>query len=45
MSKITDAGWKAAENSCFFERYNCQRFTTPDEKGKVILDYCIYLNK
>lgn len=27
----------------FFERYNCPRFTTPDDKGKVILDYCIYV--
>jgi len=24
-----------------FERYNCPRYTTPDEKGNVILDYCI----
>ena len=22
----------------FFERYNCPRFTTPDEKGNIILD-------
>lgn len=27
----------------FFERYNCPRFTAPDEKGNVILDYGIYL--
>lgn len=26
------------DNWCF-ERYNCPRFTTPDEKGNVILDY------
>lgn len=32
------------ENWCwFFERYNCPRFTTPDENGKVILDYGVYL--
>lgn len=43
MSKIEEAGWKVAENSWVFERYNCPRFTTPDEKGKVILDYCFYL--
>ena len=24
-----------------FERYNCPRYTTPDKKGNVILDYCI----
>lgn len=28
---------------CFFERYNCPRFTTPDEKGNVILDYGCYI--
>ena len=28
----------------FFERYNHPRFTTPDENGKVILDYGIYLS-
>jgi hypothetical protein len=27
---------------CFFERYNCPRFTAPDEDGNVILDYGIY---
>jgi len=25
------------------ERYCCPRFTTPDEKGKIILDICFYL--
>jgi len=25
------------------ERYCCPRFTTPDEKGNVILDICFYL--
>lgn len=27
----------------FFERYSCPRFTTPDEQGRVILDYGAYL--
>ena len=27
-----------------FERYACPRFTTPDEKGNVILDICFYIN-
>ena len=26
-----------------FERYGCPRFTTPDEKGNIILDICFYL--
>lgn len=29
------------EDDWCFERYNCPRFTTPDEKGNVILDYAI----
>jgi predicted transcriptional regulator YdeE len=29
--------------ACFFERYNCPRFTQPDDKSNVILDYGIYL--
>lgn len=28
----------------FFERYGCPRFTTPDDKGNVILDICYYVN-
>lgn len=43
VKKIEEQGWKVAENSWFFERYQCPRFTTPDEKGNVILDYCFYL--
>lgn len=43
MSKIKEEGWQIAENSWFFERYNCPQFTTLDEKGNVILDYCFYL--
>ncbi len=28
---------------CFFERYNCPRFTSPDENGDIILDYGMYI--
>ncbi len=28
---------------CFFERYGCPRFTTPDEDGKIILDICHFV--
>lgn len=45
ISKIKEEGWQIAEDSWFFERYNCPRFTAPDEKGKVILDYCICLKR
>lgn len=27
----------------FFERYGCPRFTTPDEKGNIVLDICHYV--
>ena len=43
MAAWTENGWKYAENGWFFERYNCPRFTAPDEKGNVILDVCAYL--
>ena len=43
MRKIAEKGWKLQENPWFFERYNCPRFTTPDEYGNVILDYCAYI--
>ena len=43
MSKVLEAGWQIEKDSWFFERYNCPRFATPDEKGKVILDYCFYI--
>ncbi len=32
---------KRKEDDWCFERYNCPRFTTPDESGNVILDYAI----
>jgi hypothetical protein len=43
MDKIANQGWKLQDNPWLFERYNCPRFTTPDEKGNVILDYCVYI--
>ena len=30
-------------NNCCFERYACPRFTTPDEKGNIILDICFFV--
>ncbi len=44
MARFADRGWRVKENGWFIERYNCPRFTTPDEKGNVILDYCAYLD-
>ena len=36
--------WKDAQGGVWsFENCLCPRFTTPDEKGNVILDYCYYV--
>lgn len=43
VAAIKEKGWEFAENPWFFERYNCPRFTAPDDSGEVILDYCMYL--
>lgn len=43
MTALKEQGWSYAETGWFFERYNCPRFTAPDEKGNVILDICTYL--
>lgn len=39
MEKLKALGLKRKEDDWCFERYNCPRFTTPDENGNVILDY------
>lgn len=45
--KLKDAGYKIIPDEknawWFFERYGCPRFTTPDDKGNVILDICHYI--
>ncbi len=43
INEISQRGWLLQNKPWFFERYNCPRFTTPDEKGNVILDYCMYI--
>lgn len=46
--KITEAGMEIRADESgpigFFERDQCPRFTTPDEKGNIILDYCYFLS-
>jgi len=36
---IRDAGLENTKDALRFERYNCPRYTVPDDKGNVILDY------
>ncbi len=49
LGKITpcqfrnDIAGEGSDTYCFFERYNCPRFTTRDENGNVTLDYGNYL--
>ncbi|MDR0286606.1 MAG: hypothetical protein LBI03_02705 [Clostridiales bacterium] len=46
-AKLEENGFKLVpdEDSAiwFFERYACPRFTTPDDKGNIILDICYYI--
>lgn len=41
LAELKAHGFKRKEDGWCFERYNCPRFTTPDDEGNVILDYGI----
>ena len=41
LEELKTLGLKRKEDDWCFERYNCPRFTVPDENGNVILDYGI----
>lgn len=41
LSELSKHGMVRREDDWCFERYNCPRYTTPDEAGNVILDYGI----
>lgn len=41
LSELKAQGLIRREDDWCFERYNCPRFTTPDEEGRVVLDYGI----
>lgn len=50
MAKWHEQGWEGSARSCgepvewvAIERYNCPRYTEPDEQGEVILDYLMYI--
>ena len=44
LEALTANGLRPKETGWCFERYNCPRFTAPDENGDVILDYGIAVN-
>lgn len=43
MNAWAGQGWTVPAHTWFIEGYNCPRYTTPDEKGNVILDYSAYI--
>ena len=45
LEELKSLGLKRKEDDWCFERYNCPRFTTPDEEGNVILDYGISIEE
>ena len=45
LEELKAHGMKRKEDDWCFERYNCPRFTTPDEKGNVVLDYGLAIEK
>ena len=45
LNELSLRGYKRREDSWCLERYNCPRFTTPDENGDIILDYAIAIEK
>ncbi|MDR2546381.1 MAG: GyrI-like domain-containing protein [Lachnospiraceae bacterium] len=40
--RLEKEGYEVTSNWCI-ERYSCPRFTTPDEKGNVIIDICFFV--
>lgn len=45
LKALEERGLKRKEDDWCFERYNCPRFTSPDENGNVVLDYAISIKK
>ena len=41
VAEAAKHGFIRKDDDWCFERYNCPRFTDPDDAGNVILDYCI----
>ena len=45
--KLKEAGFEIIPDEkgalWFFERYGCPRFTTPDDKGNIVLDICYFV--
>lgn len=45
LNELKYHGMKRKEDDWCFERYNCPRYTNPDECGNIILDYIITIEK
>ena len=44
LADLTAHGFDHRPDDWCFERYNCPRFTTPDEDGNVILDFGVAIH-
>ena len=45
LEKLKSLEFKRKEDEWCFERYNCPRYTMPDNNGNIILDYGISIEK
>lgn len=45
VAEMARQGMRRKEDDWCFERYQCPRYTTPDEDGNVILDYGIAIEE
>ncbi|MBQ3231486.1 MAG: hypothetical protein IJA93_00840 [Clostridia bacterium] len=45
LGKLKEMNLIRKENDWCIERYQCPRFTAPDEAGNVVLDYAIAVQK
>ncbi len=43
IKSLEERGMVPVSDYWIFERYHTPRFTKPDAKGNVIMDYCVYL--
>ncbi|MDR2504853.1 MAG: GyrI-like domain-containing protein [Oscillospiraceae bacterium] len=44
LAEMNKRGWRKKQDGWEIERYNCPRFTGPDDAGNVILDYYIQIS-
>lgn len=45
LEELEKSGYERRHDDWCFERYNCPRWTDPDEQGNAVLDYAISVKK